>query len=151
MARMYSRKRGKSGSKKPIKKTVPTWLGYKPKEIELLIVKFAKEGKSASETGLILRDAYGIPNVRVICGKSITSIMKEKKLLPEVPDDVTAMIRKAVLVRKHLEENVKDQTAKRGLVITESKIKKLVKYYKRTGKLPSEWKYDPSRAGFFMK
>ena len=52
--------------------------------------------------------------------------MKEKKLLPEVPDDVTALIRKAVLVRKHLEENVKDQTAQRGLVITESKIRLII-------------------------
>ena len=45
MARMYSRKRGKHGSKKPAKKTVPSWTRYKPKEIELIIVKHAKEGK----------------------------------------------------------------------------------------------------------
>ncbi|MBS3102231.1 30S ribosomal protein S15 [Candidatus Woesearchaeota archaeon] len=151
MARMYSRKRGKSGSKKPIKKAMPTWLRYKAKEIELLIVKFAKEGKSASEIGLILRDSYGIPSVKLICGKTITSVMKEKNLLPEVPDDLIALIRRSVLIRKHIEVNKEDQTAKRGLTITESKIKKLVKYYKREGKLPSEWKYDPARAGFFMK
>ncbi len=148
---MYSRKRGKSGSKKPIKKAMPTWLRYKAKEIELLIVKFAKEGKSASEIGLILRDSYGIPSVKLICGKTITSVMKEKNLLPEVPDDLIALIRRSVLIRKHIEVNKEDQTAKRGLTITESKIKKLVKYYKREGKLPSEWKYDPARAGFFMK
>ena len=151
MARMYSRKRGKSGSKKPIKKTIPTWLGYKPKEVELLVVKLAKEGKSSAEIGMILRDNYGIPSVQLICGKSITVILKEKNLLPELPDDLTALIRKSVLVRRHLEENNKDMTAKRGLILTESKIKRLVKYYKRTGKLPSEWKFDPSRAGFFMK
>lgn len=151
MARMHSRKRGKSGSKSLVKKTIPIWLSYKPKEIELLIIKFAKDGKSASETGLFLRDNYGIPNVKLVCGKSITAIMKENKLLPELPDDLTALIRKSVLVRKHLEENNKDQTANRGLTLTESKIKRLVKYYKKTGKLSSDWKYDPSRAGFFMK
>lgn len=148
---MHSRKRGKSGSKRPIKKSIPTWLSYKPKEIEILITKFSKDGKSSSETGLFLRDNYGIPNVKLVCGKSITEIMKENKLLPELPDDLTALIRKSVLVRKHLEENNKDQTANRGLTLTESKIKRLVKYYKKTGKLSSDWKYDPSRAGFFMK
>ena len=78
-------------------------------------------------------------------------IVKENKLSPELPDDLTALIRKSVLVRKHIEENSKDETAKRGLTLTESKIKRLVKYFKRTGKLKSEWKFDPARAGFFMK
>ena len=151
MARMHSRKKGKSGSKKPIKKNIPTWLSYKKNEIELLVIKLAKDGKSTSEIGLILRDNYGIPDVKLICEKSITSIIKDKKLLPELPDDMTALIKRSVLIRKHLEQNHKDQTAKRGLTLTESKIKRLVKYYKKTGKLASEWKFDPDRAGFFVK
>ncbi len=78
MARKYSRKHGKSGSKKPIKKVLPLWLRYKPKEVELLIFKSAKEGKSSSEIGIILRDTYGIPDVRFLCKKKITDILKEK-------------------------------------------------------------------------
>ena len=148
---MYSRKRGKASSKKPIKKVVPLWTIYKPKEVELLIAKLAKEGKNSSEIGLILRDTYGIPDVRVLCKKKISEILKEKSILPELPDDLMALIRKSVLIRKHMGENIKDQTAKRGLNITESKIKKLVKFYKRNGKLASEWKFDPERAGFFTK
>ena len=35
--------------------------------------------------------------------------------------------------------------AKRGLELTESKIRKLVKYYKKTKKLESDWKYDPDK------
>ena len=151
MARMHSRKKGKSGSKKPIKKAIPSWMGYKPKEVELLVVKLAKEGKSPSEIGLILRDNYGIPDVSIVCGKSITEVMRGNKLAPEIPDDLTALIRRTVLVRKHLEKNKKDQTAKRGLILTESKIKRLVKYYKANGKLPLEWKFDPETAGFFIK
>ena len=151
MARMHSRKRGKSGSKKPLKKTVPIWLTYKANEVELLIAKLAKEGKSSSEIGLILRDTYGIADVRTLCKKKISDILKEKSLAPELPDDLMAMIRKSVSVRKHMENNLKDQTAKRGLLITESKIKKLAKYYKRIGKISSEWKYDPARAGFYTK
>ena len=148
---MYSRKHGKSGSKKPIKKTVPIWLTYKPNEAELLIAKLAKEGKSSSEIGTILRDTYGIPDVRTLCKKKIFDILKEKNIAPELPDDLTALIRKSVAIMKHLEANKKDQTAKRGLMLAESLIKRLVKYYKSTGKVASEWKFDPERAGFFAK
>lgn len=151
MARMYSRKHGKSGSKRPTKRTVPIWTVYKAKEVELLIAKLAKEGKSSSEIGLILRDTYGIADVSTLCKKKISDVLKEKGLAPELPDDLMAMIRKSVAVRKHMENNLKDQTAKRGLLITESMIKKLAKYYKRIGKISSEWKYDPARAGFYTK
>jgi len=151
MARMYSRKHGKSGSKKPIKKSLPVWLRYKPTEVELLITKLAKEGKSSSEIGIVLRDTYGIPDIRILAKKKISHILKEKKIAPELPDDITALIRRSVAIRKHLETNHKDQTANRGLTLTESKIKALTVYYKKTGKLASEWKFDPDKAGFFMK
>lgn len=148
---MYSRKHGKSGSKKPIKKTLPVWLRYKPEEAELLIAKLAKEGKNSSEIGIVLRDTYGISDVRLLCKKKISQILEEKKIAPELPDDLMALIRKTVAVKKHLETNHKDETAKRGVILTESSIKRLTKHYKRTGKLSSEWKFDPERAGFFAK
>lgn len=142
MSRMHSRKRGKSRSKKPLKKTKQSWLRYKPKEIEMLIVKLAKEEKTCSQIGLILRDVYGIPDVKLVLEKSISEVLKEKKLQQEIPEDLMALIKKAVQVTKHLKPNHKDKTALRGLQLTESKIKRLVKYYKSTGKLPLNWKYD---------
>jgi small subunit ribosomal protein S15 len=145
MARMHSGAKGKSRSTKPSKKVVPSWLKYKPKEIEFLIVKFAKEGKSPSQIGIYLRDEYGIPDVKTIVKKSITKILKEKNLSKEVPEDLMALIRKAVFIRKHLGENKQDMTAKTGLILTESKIKRLTKYYRRTGRLPLNWKYDPEK------
>ncbi len=151
MARMHSRDKGVSGSKKPYKKTVPTWVRYKSKEIELIIGKMGKDGKTSSEIGLILRDTYGIPDVKTLIGKSITKILSEKKLLSEVAEDLKALIKKAALVRRHLEENKQDQTALRGLQLTESKIKRLVKYYKTTGKLPVDWKYIPSKASTYLE
>ena len=151
MARMHSRKRGKSGSKKPLKKTVPVWLTYKANEVELLIAKLAKEGKSSSEIGTILRDTYGVPDIMTLCKKTVSDILKEKNIAPELPDDLMALIRKSVSIRKHMEANRKDQTAKRGLMLTESLIKRLTKYYKRTGKVVSGWKFDPEHAGFFAK
>ncbi len=151
MARMHSRAKGQSGSKKPIKKTVPSWIRHKPKEVELLIGKLGKEGLTASSIGLIMRDSYGIPDVKTLTDKSITKILAEKNLVPEVPEDLRSLIRKAVLVRKHLEENHHDMPAKRGLQLTESKINRLVKYYKKSGKLPVTWKYDPKKASTYLE
>src|SRR4030042_76186 len=145
MSRMHSGARGKSRSTKPSKKVVPSWVKYKPKEIEFLIVKFAKEGKSPSQIGIYLRDEYGIPDVKTINKKSITEILKDKNLLKEVPEDLMALIRKAVLIRKHIGDNKGDMSALRGLILTESKIKRLTKYYRRTGRLPLNWKYDPEK------
>ena len=151
MARMYSRKKGKSGSKKPMKKSIPSWVPYKQKEVELLIAKLAKEGKSPSMIGLILRDTYGIPDAQILCGKSITKILDEKKLMPEIPEDLTALIKRLAALMKHIENNKKDFAAKRGMIITSSKIKRLVKYYKRNGVLDAKWKFDPEKAGFFLE
>ena len=142
---MHSGARGKSRSTKPSKKVVPSWVKYKSKEVELLITKYAKEGKNPSQIGVYLRDEYGIPDVKVLTGKSITHILKDKSLQKEIPEDLMALIRKAVLIRKHLDENKQDMTAKRGLILTESKIKRLTKYYKRTARLPMSWKYDPKK------
>ena len=149
MARMHSRKKGKHGSRKPAKKTAPSWIRYKGKEAELLITKLAKEGKSGAQIGILLRDVYGIPSISALCGKPISSILKEKKLLQEVPEDLTALFRKYAAVRKHIEANKHDETAARGLHLTESKIGRLTKYYKRTGRISEDWKFDTERAGFF--
>ncbi len=144
MAKMHSRGRGNSGSNKPLNPTKPTWIIYKPKEIELLIGKFAKEGKTSSEIGMILRDSYGIPSVKLLTEKRIQEILIEKKQVPELPEDMMSLMRRSVIIRKHIGVNKQDMTALRGLQLTESKIKRLVKYYKDIGKLAPDWKYDPS-------
>jgi len=151
MAKMHSRGRGTSGSKKPLKPTVPTWIRYKPKEIELLIGKLAKEGKTASEIGIILRDSYGIPSIKLLTGKRLQEILSEKKLSPKIPEDLIALMKRSVLIRKHIETSKQDMTALRGLQLTESKIKRLAKYYKRIGKLVPEWKYDPSAVKIYTE
>lgn len=150
MARMYSRRRGKSGSNKPVKKTA-IWVRYKPKEIELLIMKLAKEGRSASEIGLFLRDSYGIPNVKSITGKRVTEMLKEKGLSKKLPEDLLSLIKRSVAIRKHIEENHKDMTALRGLQITESKMRKLIKYYKATKVLPLDWKFDAKSVRMYVE
>ncbi len=143
---MYSRKRGKSGSKKPIKKAKKSWVRYSAKEVEQLTLKIVKLEKTPSQIGLILRDNYGIPDVKIITKKSITKILKDNKLDLKIPEDLTALIKKAIRLMKHLDNFKNDQTVKRGLTLTESKINRLVKYYKRKGKLDNKWKYERSKA-----
>ena len=144
MARMHSRKKGRAGSKKPYNRPL-VWVRYKPKEIELLIVKLTKEGKTSSQIGMVLRDTYGVPDVRKIEGKKVSKILAERKLLPEIPEDLKALMRKNIIIKKHLEANHKDNFSKRGLGLTESKIRRLVKYYKNSGRLDKSWTYDPEK------
>lgn len=151
MARMYSRKKGKSGSTKPSKKVIPSWIRYKPNEIEHLVIKLAKEGQSTSMIGIHLRDTYGIPDVKTITKKSISDILEEKKLTPKIPEDLMALIKRSVQIRKHLESNHLDNSANRGLQITESKIGKLLKYYKRNGKMDLDWKYNPKKVSLLVE
>jgi len=150
MARMHSRKKGKAGSRKPEQSDL-SWVRYKPGEIEMLIAKLAKKGFRGPEIGLQLRDAYGIPDVKELTGKRIAQILQEKKLNKEFPDDLSALIKKFVIIRKHLEKNRQDQGAKRGERLTLSKIKRLGTYYKDEGVLSSEWRFKASEAEMLVE
>ncbi len=151
MARLYSKKRGKSGSTKPTKKVIHSWVRYKPKEIELLIVKMSKEGSSTSEIGMHLRDTYGIPDTRLITKKRISQILEEKNQLPKIPENITALMKRVAALQKHLENNKVDKVAKRGLQLTEAKIRRLTKYAKKTGRLPADWNYDAKQVGLMIE
>ena len=147
---MHSRARGKSGSTKPIKR-VPGWASYKGGDVEKLIVKFAKAGKSTSEIGLLLRDSYGIGSIRAATGKKVNEILAEKELVKEIPEDLRNLIKKMVYIQRHMEKNKHDETAKRGLLLTNSKIRRLVKYYKRTERMPAEWKLNMDRLKVYLE
>ena len=151
MARMHSRKRGNARSTRPAKRTTPSWMRYKKREAELLFVKLAKEGNTASKIGMVLRDVYGIPDAKLVLGMSISKSLEEHSIKPQLPEDLTALIRKASWVVKHLEKNKHDQTAARGLLLTESKIKRLAKYYKRESRIAEDWRWDRAKASMFAE
>lgn len=146
MARMHARKRGKSGSDRPVVKENPEWVEADTNKVTELVVKLAKQGKSSSEIGTELRDQYGIPDQKLITGKSITDIMKEKDVYPDLPEDLLDLMEKAVNLHEHIERHYKDISNKRGLQLIESKIRRLAKYYIREGVLPEGWKYSRERA-----
>lgn len=150
MAKMHSRARGKSGSKKPLKK-IPSWAPYKEKDVEKLVVKFAKAGKSNAEIGLLLRDTYGIHNVKALISKNISTIVQENHLQKKLPEDMLALIKKMILVKQHLGKNRQDKTALRGYQLTNSKVHRLVKYYKRSGKIAPAWKLDLDKLKMYLE
>ena len=55
-------------------------------------------------------------------------------LAPELPEDLYYLIKKAVAMRKHLEANRKDKDGKFHLILVESRIHRLARYYKKTRK-----------------
>jgi small subunit ribosomal protein S13e len=62
------------------------------------------------------------------------------------PEPPRSLIKKAVSVRKHLERSRKDKDAKFRLILIESRVHRLARYYKRVGQLPPNWKYDSATA-----
>jgi small subunit ribosomal protein S15 len=129
----------------------PEWLEMTEEEIVELIVKLHKEGQSTSQIGIILRDQYGIPSTKTVLGKKITEILKDNGTEFEYPEDLLNLIKRAVNIREHMEENPKDLHSRRGLMIIESKIRRLVKYYTRNNVLPEGWRYDPKTAALLVK
>ncbi len=149
---MHARRKGKSGSTRPIWRKTPEWVPYSIDEIENLVVEKAKEGLGSAQIGLILRDAYATPSVKKITGKSITKIMSENDLSPKMPEDFLNLVRRAWNLRKHLESgNKKDKHSRRGLQLLESKIRRLVKYYRKKGIFEQNFKYEPSKATLYLR
>jgi small subunit ribosomal protein S15 len=146
---MHSRKHGKHGSKKPVKKIKLDWLIYDKDEVENLIVKLSKEGLPSAKIGTILRDQYGVPDVRYF-NLRITKVT-EKVAKKEVPEDMYNLMKQAVNLHRHMVEKRKDSKAKHGLELIESKIRRLGKYYSRTGKIPKTWKYNVEAAKLLVK
>lgn len=129
----------------------PEWIEYTNEEIEEVILKLKKEGNSTSMIGIILRDQYGVPDVKLITGMKITKILEKHDQGLEYPEDLMNLIRKAVNIHEHLKENPKDLHTRRGLRIVESKIRRLVTYYRNEGVLPEGWRYDPKQAALLVK
>ena len=79
---------------------------------------------------MILRDSHGVVQVHFVTGNRILRILKSKRLAPDLPEDLYHLIKKAVAIRKHLERNRKDKDAKFRLILVESHIQQLARYYK---------------------
>lgn len=129
----------------------PEWVPLNATEIEELIVKMAKDGFTSARIGLVLRDQYGVPDVKLATGKTVTEIMKEKDVAPALPEDLSNLMRRAISLNVHLRNNHGDVSNKRGLNLIEAKIRRLERYYKKNGVLAADWKYSLKTAELMLK
>ena len=141
MGRLHTHNHGKSHSTRPLDLKKPSWVTQSPKEIEEMIVKYAKDGMTSSQIGIKLRDQHAIPLVKPIINKGIMQVLDENKLNQELPEDLNNIVIKAVGLQKHLKSNKLDNRNRRSLELIEAKVHRLSVYYKKIGKIPKNWKY----------
>lgn len=141
MGRMHTHRHGKSHSSRPVDVRIPQWLAYTPRQVEELVVKYAKGGLTPSQIGIKLRDQHAVPLVRPLTGKTIGQILEQNNMHPSMPEDLDNIVRKAVGLQKHLRENRGDRRNIRSLELIEAKVHRLSVYYKRIGRIPQTWKY----------
>merc|ERR1712058_143536 len=139
MGRLHSNGKGISASAIPYSRTPPSWLKTTPEQVVDQICKLAKKGATPSQIGVVLRDSHGIAQVKVVTGNKILRILKSNGLAPEIPEDLYMLIKKAVAVRKH-------KDSKFRLILIESRIHRLSRYYKTVGVLPPTWRYESATA-----
>eukprot|EP00043_Microstomoeca_roanoka_P020670 m.253655 g.253655 ORF g.253655 m.253655 type:complete len:154 (-) comp17261_c0_seq1:134-595(-) len=148
MGRMHAPGKGISRSARPYVRTAPSWLKnlYTAEDVKEHIVKLARKGHTPSKIGVILRDSRGIAQVKSITGTKVLRILKASGLAPELPEDLYCLIKKAVAMRKHLETNRNDKDCKFRLILVESRIHRLARYYREKGVVPPTFKYESATA-----
>jgi len=120
-------------------------------QIEESILKMAREGVPPVKIGLIFRDQHGVPNLRAQLGMSLKAFLVKEKALPEYPEDMMNLIKKAVRMSGHIKASKNDVHNQVKLNHVESKIHRLVKYYSSKGMLPPSWRYDREKASLLVK
>lgn len=141
MARTHAHTHGKSHSTRPATKDSPSWISQNINEITDIVLKLTKDGFSSSEIGMKLRDEYNIPLVKPIIGKTITKLLVENNLAPNIPEDLNQLVQKALGLQKHLKNHNSDHRNVRSLELIEAKIHRISKYYKEIKRIPLNWKY----------
>eukprot|EP01115_Flamella_aegyptia_P002275 TRINITY_DN136295_c0_g1_i1.p1 TRINITY_DN136295_c0_g1~~TRINITY_DN136295_c0_g1_i1.p1 ORF type:complete len:152 (-),score=33.97 TRINITY_DN136295_c0_g1_i1:87-542(-) len=150
MGRMHSSGKGISKSALPYNRNPPSWFRSTPEEVMQTICKLARKGCTPSQIGVILRDSHGVAQVSAVTGSKVLRILKANGLAPKIPEDLLNLVKKAVAVRKHLTKFRKDKDSKFRLILIESRVHRLARYYKRTKQIPANWKYSSENAGTLL-
>ena len=143
---MYSTGKGIARRCLPYRKAPPSWVQLSTTDLCDQIIKLARKGSTPSQIGVTLRDSFGIPQVKAVSGSKILRILKTNGIAPDYPEDLYCLIKKAVSIRKHLDKNRKDKDSKFRLILVESRIHRLARYYKRVKALPATFKYSSATA-----
>lgn len=143
---MYSKGKGIARRCLPYRKAAPSWVRISTNDLVDQIIKLSKKGFTPSQIGVTLRDSHGVPQVKAITGSKILRILKKSGLSPKIPEDLYFLIKKALAIRKHLEKFRKDRDAKFRLIMVESRIHRLARYYRNVKSLPPTWRYSSKKA-----
>ena len=146
MGRMHSKGKGISKRSLPYRKAPPSWVQISASDLTEQIVKMAKRGQTPSQIGVVLRDQYGIPQVKGVTGSKILRILKVQGVAPQLPEDLYHLIKKAVNIRKHIEKFRADTDGKFRLILVESRIHRLARYYRKSKALPPTFRYQSKKA-----
>ena len=145
MARMHTRRRGSSDSDKPVADEPPEWSDVDEDAIEARVVELAEQGHSSSVIGQKLRDegvqGTPVPDVKLATGRKVTEILEENDAEPDLPEDLRNLMERAVRLREHMDANPTDHQNKRALQNTQSKIRRMVDYY-RGDELDEDFTYS---------
>ncbi len=151
MARMHSKRHGKSKSRKPLPEEIGAPKEFDRERIDQVIINYSKQGMEPAMIGQKLKSDHGIPYVKHYMGKRLMVILKEKGLAGDMPPDLMDLMKKAVNTNAHLSRNRQDLSNTIRLRRIESKIWRLTKYYIKRGVLPQNWRYDPKQAELLIK
>ncbi|MEM3883943.1 MAG: 30S ribosomal protein S15 [Methanothrix sp.] len=153
MARMHTKKKGKSKSRKPILEQGVKIEGAEENKEQIikLAVDYAKQGMPPALIGEKLKKEHNVPYVRHILGKKLEQVLKENGIEESMPYDMLELMKKAVNLRKHMAKNKQDVNNRIRLNRIEAKIWRLTKYYIREGVLPEKWRYNPQQAELLVK
>jgi small subunit ribosomal protein S15 len=142
---MHTRRRGSSGSERPVVDDPPEWSDVDAEAVEERVVELAEAGHDPSVIGAKLRDegvrGTPVPDVKLATGKKVTEILEDHDADPDLPEDLRNLMERAVRLREHVEEHPQDAQNRRALQNTESKIRRLVSYY-RGDELDEEFTYS---------
>ncbi|HTT74089.1 MAG TPA: 30S ribosomal protein S15 [Thermoplasmata archaeon] len=146
MSRIHSGHKGRSGSHRPYPLTKPEWVTVTAEELTTQAVQLAKSGLLAARVGQTLRDGYGVPSSRAVTGQKLGALLADHGVRPEIPDDLQALLKRVVHLQRHLETHPKDLSNRRGLVLMESRIRRLARYYRQHRRIPENWRYSAAGA-----
>ncbi|MCI4349342.1 MAG: 30S ribosomal protein S15, partial [Thermoplasmata archaeon] len=139
-------RKGRSGSHRPYPLRKPEWVTAEVGEVVEEAVKLAKGGMGPAQIGAVLRDGSGVPSVRAVTGKRMTTLLAEHGVKRELPEDLQALLKRVVHLQRHLVGHPKDLSNQRGLALMESRIRRLARYYKSQKLLPESWRYTSAGA-----
>jgi small subunit ribosomal protein S15 len=107
----------------------PAWLKYSEEEVKSIIQKLANKGLTSEKIGLVLRDQYGIPKVKLY-GLKIKKVIEEKLDEQHKFEEPTLinLNKRAEKISKHYEKNKGDKKAQRSLTIIKANLKKRKDY-----------------------